>query len=241
MNTYRPNAMVAGALYIVGTLAGLASVGLSQALRAGGDPLLGAAANANQVTAAALCVLLMNLALALVPAVLYPVLRKYSEVLALGYVVVRGALETVAGLMTPIAWLLLVAMGRSYAQAGAVASGAAASGAQAIGALLLKVGGGSAFAGIIFCLGALMFYAVLYRARLIPRWITVWGLVAVAPYLAAKFLQMFAVLDPMSATASLLYAPLALQEMVLAVWLIARGFNLSAVTTEPARRQALPA
>lgn len=70
MNTYRTNAVVAGALYIVGTVTGVVSMGLSQPLRAGGDPLIGAAANANHVTAAALCVLLMNLSLALVPAVL---------------------------------------------------------------------------------------------------------------------------------------------------------------------------
>lgn len=140
--------------------------------------------------------------------------------------------------MTPIAWLLLVAMGRSYTQSGETA---AIPGAQAMGALLLKAGGGSAIAGIIFCLGALMFYAVLYRSRLVPRWITVWGLAAVAPYLAAKFLQMFAVLDPMSATATLLYMPLALQEMVLAVCFIVRGFSPSVGATEPARPQALPA
>ena len=70
-----------------------------------------------------------------------------------------------------------------------------------------------------------MFYAVLYRSRLVPRWISVWGLAALVPYLAAEFLAVFALLDPMSSTASLLYIPLAVQEMVLAVWLIVKGFN----------------
>ena len=88
------------------------------------------------MTVAALFVLLMGLSLAMVPVVLYPVLKRHSQVLALGYVVFRGALETVTVLMVPIAWLLLVAMGQSYVQAGA----AAASGFQASGALLLKAG-----------------------------------------------------------------------------------------------------
>ena len=137
MNTYRTNAIVAGVLYIIGTVAGILSLALSQPLRDARDPLAGAAANANQVIVAALCVLLMGLSLAMVPVVLYPVLRRHSEVLALGYVVFRGALETVTCFMTPIAWLLLVALGQSYVQAGA----AAASGFQASGALLLKAGG----------------------------------------------------------------------------------------------------
>ncbi len=234
MNTYRTNAIVAGALYIVGTVAGILSLALSQPLRDARDPLAGAAANAGQVTVAALCVLLMTLSLAMVPVVLYPVLKRHSQVLALGYVVFRGGLETILGLMAPIAWLLLVAMGQSYAQAGA----AAASGYQAAGALLLKAGEGNAFLGIVFCLGVLMFYAVLYQSRLVPRWITVWGLAAVVPYLAAEFLAMFALLDPVSSTATLLFMPMAVQEMVLAVWLIVKGFNSRAVA--PRAEKAAP-
>ena len=166
----------------------------------------------------------MVLSLAMVPVVLYPVLRRHSEVLALGYVVFRGALETVTGLVTPIAWLLLVAVGPLYAQAGA-----AASGFQGAGVLLSKAGDANSIAGIIFCLGALMFYAVLYRSRLVPRWITVWGLAALIPYLAAEFLTLFDILDATSSAATPLFLLLAVQEMVLAVWLIVKGFSPSAL------------
>lgn len=231
MSNYRTNAVVAGVLYIIGTVAGVLSLALSEPLRAASDPLAGAAASANQVTIAALCVLVMCLALAMVPVVLYPVLKRHSEVLALGYVVFRGGLETVLGLIHPVAWLLLVAMGQASVQAGA----AAATGLQATGALLWKVGSGASFAGTVFCLGALMFYAVLYRSRLVPRWITVWGLAAVLPYLAAELLQVFALLDPRSSTATLLYVPLAVQEMVLAVWLIVKGFNRAVSAARPAQ------
>lgn len=234
MNTYRTNAVIAGVLYIVGTVSGILSLGLSEPLRAASDPLAGAAANANQVTSAALCVLLMCLALAMVPVVLYPVLRRHSEVLALGYIVFRGALETVTGMIVPIAWLLLVAMGRSSVQIGAPA----VSGLQGAGALLRQAGAGAPFLAIIFCLGAVMFYTVLYRSRLVPRWITVWGLAAVVPYLAAEALAGFGLLDPLSSTATLLYMPMAVQEMVLAVWLIVKGFNLSANATRPGRAEA---
>jgi len=231
MNTYRKTAIIAGVLYIIGTVAGILSLVLSQPVRAAQDALAGVAANANQVIVAALFVLLMGLSLAMVPVVLYPVLRRFNEVLALGYVVFRGALETVTYFVTAIVWLLLLALSQLYVQAGALA----ASGFQASGALLLKAGELSSLTGIVFCLGALMFYAVLYQSRIVPRWLSVWGLAALILDLAAQFLALFGLLDPVSATASLLFIPIAVQEMVLAVWLIVKGFSPSALAAGAAK------
>ena len=76
---------------------------------------------------------------------------------------------------------------------------------------------------IPFVIGAVMFYWVLYRARLVPRWLSIWGLAGVPLYAGAAFARM-AGLD-----LDLLMVPLALQEMVLAVWLIAKGFNAEAL------------
>jgi hypothetical protein len=228
MNTYRTNAIIAGVLYIIGTVAGILSLVLTQPLRDAQDLLAGAAANANQVTVAALCVLLMALSLAMVPVVLYPVLKRHSPVLALGYVVFRGALETVTTIVTPIAWLLLVVLSRLVVQG----QGAAGPGLHTTAALLLDRGAVGSIAGIVFCLGAAMFYTVLFRSRLVPRWLSVWGLVALLPYLAAHSMALFATLDVMSATATFMFLPLAVQEMVLAVWLIAKGFNPSVSTSK---------
>lgn len=222
MRADRRSAILVGVLYITGTAAGILSFALSEPLRTAPDPLAAAAANANQLTAAALLVLLMGLSLAMLAVVVYPVLRPHSEVLALGYVVFRGALATFNCLLTAIVWLLLVAQGQLYVQAGA----AAAASLQASGAVLLQLDDMGALGEIVFCLGALMFYTVLYRARLVPRWLSVWGLAAVVPYLAAEFLAVFALLDTTSTNAMVLFLPMAVQEMVLAVWLIVKGFNV---------------
>ena len=232
MNTYRSNTIIAGVLYIIGTVAGILSLALSAPVRDAQNVLISVAANANQVRIAALFVMLMGLSLAMVPIVLYPVLRRFNEVLALGYVVFRGALETVTYFVAAIGWLLLLALSQLYVQTGAPA----ASSFQASGALLLKAGEFSFLTGIVFCLGALMFYAVLYQSRLVPRWISVWGLAALIPYLAAEFLALFALLDPLSAIGGLLHIPLAVQEMVLAVWLIVKGFSPAAIASVPARQ-----
>ncbi len=229
MNTYRKNTTIAGLLYITATVAGFLSLGLSEPVRDAQNVLASVVANANDVKIASLLVMLMALSLAMVPIVLYPILRRHNEVLAIGYVVFRGALETIVGLLTPAMWLLLLSLGKLYAQAG----DSAATAFQAQGAHLQKAGELSGLLGIVFCLGALMFYTVLYQSRLVPRWLSVWGLMAVVPYLAAEALGLFGLVDPLSTTAVLMHIPLALQEMVLAVWLIVKGFNPAALAAQP--------
>jgi hypothetical protein len=236
MKTYRKSAVIAGVLYIIGTIAGVLSLAFSGPIRVEQDVLASIAANAGQVRIAILCVLVMGLSLAMVPIVLYPILKRFNSVLAIGYVVFRGALETVGCFVTPVIWFLLLALGQLNAQAGDLTSSF-----QAQGALLVQAGELSSLAGIVFCLGAAMFYTVLYQSKLVPRWLAGWGLVAVIPYLAAESLALFAILGLMSGMASLLCVPMALQEMVLAVWLIVKGFSpaaLASMSTTTATHEA---
>lgn len=72
---------------------------------------------------------------------------------------------------------------------------------------------------MVFSIGAGIFSWLLFQTRLVPRWISLWGLVGAVLYGVVPWLAFFSV------DWGILMAPLALQEMVLAVWLIARGFN----------------
>jgi hypothetical protein len=74
-----------------------------------------------------------------------------------------------------------------------------------------------------------MFYYLLYRSKLIPRWLSVWGLIGAALVLAVGVLGMF------GHSAMILWLPLAVNEMVLAVWLIVKGFNPSAIASGSAK------
>ena len=76
-----------------------------------------------------------------------------------------------------------------------------------------------------------MFYLLLYRSRIVPRWIAVWGLVAIVFYVAADLLAMYGVIGADSTEQVAMFMPMAVQEMVLAVWMIARGFRPAAVST----------
>jgi Domain of unknown function (DUF4386) len=226
MNTNRKSAIIVGVLYIIGTVAGILSVVFSTPILDGPDFLSKVSANGNQFITAALFVLLMGLALALVPVVLFPILKKQNEVLALGYVVFRGALETASYIALVITWILLLVLSREYAAAGAPD----ATYFQTLGALLLK--GHESISPIVtiaFCLGALMLYYLLYRSKLIPRWISVWGFIAIAMNLITGFLIIFGLQSGFDTFNMIMNFPIFLQEMVMAVWLIAKGFDPAAI------------
>jgi hypothetical protein len=76
---------------------------------------------------------------------------------------------------------------------------------------------------IFLGLGGLPLYYITYQLKLVPRWLSVWGLIGAACVLLYGLISLFD-LDP-----SILAAPIAVQEMVFAVWLIVKGFNLSAI------------
>jgi hypothetical protein len=77
----------------------------------------------------------------------------------------------------------------------------------------------------VFIIGAVCLYTSFYRTRLIPRWISVWGLISTAPYVANDLLQFFG----SNSDLTFLALPLAVQEMVMGFWLVIKGFSSDAV------------
>ncbi|MEO8518159.1 MAG: DUF4386 family protein [Dermatophilaceae bacterium] len=73
----------------------------------------------------------------------------------------------------------------------------------------------------------------MLRSRIVPRWIALWGLAAIPFYVAADLLAMYGVISCTSSAQVLMFMPLAVQEMVLAVWMIARGLRPAAASTRP--------
>jgi len=220
MRSYRRTAIIVGALFIIGDIAGVLSYVVTGGLLDGPDALTKIAASQNQVVLGALFVLVMGLALAMVPVVMFPIFKKYDEVLALGCVVFRGALETVAYMACAGAWLLLVELSREHAEA----ASPDAPHFQTLSALFAGPIPGYLTA-IVFSLGSLMFYYLFYQSRLIPRWLSIWGLVGAVLYLVWPLLALF------GHAFGLLMLPLAVAEIVLAVWLIVKGFGARALAS----------
>ena len=218
----RRAALTAGVLFIVATAASLLSTAVEHPVLTGTDYLTRIAENTSQVSAGGLLELIAAGASAGIAISLYPVLRKRSEGLALGAVVFR-ALEAVMYTVGAVITLSLPTVARQYTQATAPSHG----GIQAIGDALTGVREDAILAGVFaFILGALMYYYVLYRSRLVPRWLSGWGIAAQFPILIACLSALFSH-TPVTSY-KILILPIAVQEIVLAAWLIFRGFSPSA-------------
>ncbi|MDO8736232.1 MAG: DUF4386 domain-containing protein [Thermoleophilia bacterium] len=226
MNTYRYNAVVVGVLYIAATVAGVLSVVALSPVKDAADFLVAYAANDNRVIAGALLEITMAVAIAGIGFMIYPVLRKVNEGLALWYVGAR-LVESVMFIVGVICLLSVLSLSQELV----TAVGPDASYFQSLGTVLLAARDWSA--GMLsnvagFGLSMLFFYYLLYRSRLVPRWLSGWGLVGAIPYIAAGILILFGE-DTGTSFITLMYLPIAVNEMVLAVWLIVKGFNQPAI------------
>lgn len=222
----RTTARVVGSLFLTATAAGVLSAVLLGSLDNRYSPR-SIAENAHTMSAGALMVLVMAGAIALIPPTLFPVLKEHGEAPALGYVAAR-IVEIVLLLPAAIGPLILVAMGTTRSQAGAPDIAAQLDTVRVL-SQTYEVWG-QASSSFFFCIGALLLNYLLYRSRLVPRWIAGWALIAVVPYLAGACLVMFGVLNPSSAVHTILFSPLALNEMVLAGWLLTKGFRAPSST-----------
>lgn len=234
MKTYKKTAIIVGVLYIIGTLTGILCKVFTGFVKDDLNLFNRVAGNENQIIIGALFLLIMGLALAMVPVMMFPILKKQNEALALGYVVFRGALETVTTIAMVPSWLFLTILSQEY-----IAGSPDASYFHTLGALLLKGNDTiSTLSQIVFPLGALIFYSLLYQSKLIPRWISGWGLIAAILWIAVTFLDLFGLISPWSTIQVVLALPIGLQEMVMAVWLIVKGFNQSALASLTAKAAA---
>ncbi len=229
MPSYRRNAIAAGLLFIACSAASILSVvPLGSMLDAPVD-LARLAANDDRVVLTALIEFVWAATAAGIAIALYPVVRKHNRALALGSVAGRlaeGAFVLVGALS------LVTLLGVSQE---AVAGGSAeASSYQAVGTSLLAARDWTfGFVAMLpFLVGALMYYYLLFKARLVPRWLSGWGLVAASLALVATVYSGFTQELGFSNVNIVLNIPIGVQEMVLAVWLIVRGFKTPAVTSD---------
>lgn len=223
MTSDRRAAIAAGVMLIAGSASALAQNAIEHPAVTGAGYLTKIAESTARVTTGGLLEFVEAATSVSIVLALYPVLRKRAEGLALTAVVFRtveAAMYTLGAVIT----LSLMIVARLYAQA--PASGHA--GIQAIGDTLIGVRQDATLMGALaYMTGALTYYFIFYRARLIPRWLSGWGIAAEVPLLVACVLAAPGEHAVTSYTA--LAFPIALQEIVLALWLIVRGFSSKAL------------
>ena len=223
MSSHRTIAAAVGALFLI-SYAGF-SIGMALVVPSL-DPstdLARIGADEGRLVAGVLFLFVNMAAIIGIAALLFPVVRPHGEGVALWYIGFR-ILEAGAFVVGAVSVLSLI----SVSEASIAAAAPSAPVYEGLRSMTLAANSWAGkLATVAFVLGAIGLYSLLYRSRLVPRFISAWGLIAVVLLIVANLLavDVTAGFQP----AALLYLPIALNELFLAFWLIVKGFDGSAI------------
>jgi hypothetical protein len=220
--TNRKTAIIVGVLFIACTASSLLSLLFLGSLNAP-NYLVNVAANEKLVLIGILVQSIWALTCIGIPVMLFPILKKHNEALALGFFSLRF-IEGSSIFLAIVCQLSLLTLSKEFIKGGLEVSNYLASGT------LLHAARDWAFwvgPSISFALSALVLNFTLYQSKIVSKWLSVWGLVGAIIYIPAELLGLFGIDQFL-----FLAVPLAIQEMALAIWLIVKGFNSSAISSE---------
>ena len=210
-----------GILFLIAMVASLSGGGSLESILDVPDYLISVSANKTQVTIGVSLELVNGIAVIGIAIMLFPILKQHDEGLALGYVGFR-IIESILCIVTAIIPLLLITLSKEYSEA------PDAPYIQSLGTILrtLRSDLAEIFIPLFFSLGALLFYSLLYKSKLIPRFISAWGFIGAIFIFTLIFLEVGVIIN------LILVLPIILNEIFLGIWLISKGFRPSPITTE---------
>jgi hypothetical protein len=234
MNSNRKTAIFVGVMFILATVSAILGLYFYQSILNGPDYLINGAANQNKIALGVLMELILvcsNIGTAIG---LFPLLKPYSERIALGHFSFRF-LEVVFIAIGIVSVLSLLTLSQDFVAAAAPD----ASTYHAAGTLLLAVHTWTFALGPLFMLGVntFMYSYLLYKSKLVPRPLAGLGLTGATLVLVAALLVLFGVYPQLSVPVTLLALPIASYEMILAGWLIVKGFNSSAIASKSVKME----
>ncbi|MGW1765967.1 DUF4386 domain-containing protein [Streptomyces sp. NPDC002073] len=222
MSSDRRTAVAAGVLFLVTEVAAIAGLALYRPVLDGVAGTLGSGA-ATSAFLGALCELTLVAAVIGTGIVLFPVLRRRHEGMALGYACLR-LLEAAVITVGVLSVLTLVTLRQETA---GLPGTVQATGTAGVDRALVVLHDWTFLVGPNVALGlnTVLLAYVMYRARLVPRFIAVLGLIGGPLICASAVAVMFGVYEQISVTGSALAVPVFAWEVALAVRLIAKGFD----------------
>jgi hypothetical protein len=227
MNSIRKSAIIIGVLFIAAAVFSILGLVSYSPILNNPEYMTVGPTSENQIVLGAIFEMITAVTVAGTAIAFFPILRKRNETIALGYAGGR-LLEAVLIIIGLVSILTLLALRQEFAS-GAVLD---ASSLQTADKLLRSTHGWTFILGPNFMLGinTLLYSSVLYRTRLIPRALATLGLVGVVSVFVAAWLELFGVIDQVSAWGAVMALPVGVYEITLAVYLIVKGFKLSAIT-----------
>ena len=227
MYAYRKTSIIVGILFIIATAFGIASLPFSSILN-DSNYLIKAADYEYQIIISVLFQIIMSFACAGIAIGLYPILKKYNQALSIGSVSFR-IMEAIFHIISAICLLILLKLSQEYIKAGVQEI----LNFKTIGTLLLITRDNTSNLGLIsWHLGALMYYYIFYKSKLIPRWLSGWGIIGILLAILSSILLLFNLLTQTSHIHTAMNVPIAFQEMFFAIWLIVKGFDSAKIGSE---------
>jgi hypothetical protein len=220
MEYINKTAKIVGLLFIIATITAILTITILGSTLDTPLDQIAITENEYQIGLAVLFWIILAVSVTGIGFMMYPILKKYNEGIALGYISFRLT-ESICILISSITLLSILTISKEYV-GGTIESATY----QSIGSLLLALQNWSFEIGTLFFLGlgGFFIYYPLYELKLVPRLLSIWGLIGAACVLLYGLLGLFG-LTADSIILNLLAAPIAIQEMVFAVWLIVKGFN----------------
>lgn len=218
IHSSRKSTVMVGLLFIVGLVAGICSV---VPVIDGADYLVNASTNESQVLIGAFSQLLMAVAYVGIPILLYPILSKRHKGLALGSVAC-GIIAGVFIMIGVIILLLLLTVSQEFATVDALN----VSYFHTLGELLRDGRDlvNHVATTLAFVLAMFLFTCIFVQTKIVPRWLSFSGLIGSTLSILASLLFMIRFIG-LDATYMVLNVPIAVQQLILAIWLIMKGFN----------------
>ena len=234
MNSNKKAARIVGVLFILAAVTAIIGLSLYDPILKGPDYLMKGSEHANQIILEAVMELILVISAVGTATTMFPFLKKYNETIALWHVCFRF-IEAVIITIGVISVLSLLTLSKEYVAAGApdIAS------YQASGIVLKAIHEWTFLLGPNFMLGlnTIMYSYIFYKSNLVPKFIPIIGMTGATLVFIAALLEMFGVIQQVSVWGAILSLPVAANEMILAVWLIVKGFNESALATISSKRK----
>ena len=215
----RTTAVLVGLLFLTATAAFITADTLNAGVLSRPDFLTGAAADTPALATGALLVL-GQFGVVGIAVLLFPLLKRHGESLALAHVGFRVA-ELAASLFYLAVPLLAIELGAGL-RAGTIDPATSMS----LGALLhAQYSVAILMIYLVSSAGGLCMTVLLYRSRLIPRPIAILGLIGYPALLAGCVLDMFNLVDVTQGVGLIALIPGGVFELILPIWLLAKGFT----------------
>jgi Domain of unknown function (DUF4386) len=234
MTSLRKTALVAGLLYLITYLA-IPTVALYGPVLDDPAYIVSSVSDGGALWGAVL-ELIVVFAIVGTGVVLFPVLKRQNEAVALGFVTSR-VFEAGVIVVGIISLLSIVTVRQDFG----AAAGADAAAVVTTGRALVAIHDWTFLIGqtLLPGINAVLLGSLMYRSGLVPRVIPLLGLIGAPLLISSAIGQVIGVNEQYSAWSAIAVLPIFLFELLLGLWLVFKGFKPSPVLAPDSREQGL--